>query len=311
MSIRLHLCAVLQVDGSVGFQRLLEKVRRGNFWVLYQGTLATIAATFIGHYPWSVMLLYVYIWCTYKNACMHSYNSRQLATGMPCLLCLTRVMYLFVYCSLTYCDDIYIYYMHCVQVFGAQLPSAGHCHAFRPAAEGRQADRQAVLLCDRVVGNAIDAVPCVVVASSLCSIYLCPLNASLPPASHSLTHSSTSCVFIVLLSLSRTAPCWCCVAYANRYWRMLSLLSLLQQSQIYFQTQSELSKLSSKQVINSLTQGPFKISWVMMAIKDYSVEACWRGSSATASKAYSLLSYGNWPPFDTNNRASASSIKKQ
>ena len=55
--------------------------------------------------------------------------------------------------------------MHCVQVFGAQLPSAGHCHAFRPAAEGRQADRQAVLLCDRVVGNAIDAVPCVVASS--------------------------------------------------------------------------------------------------------------------------------------------------
>lgn len=51
------MSTVLQVDGSAGFHRLIEKVRAGNFWVLYQGTLATIAATFIGHYPWSVILL--------------------------------------------------------------------------------------------------------------------------------------------------------------------------------------------------------------------------------------------------------------
>lgn len=50
-------CTVLQVDGSAGFQRLTEKVLAGHLSVLYQGTLATIITTFVGHYPWSVLLL--------------------------------------------------------------------------------------------------------------------------------------------------------------------------------------------------------------------------------------------------------------
>jgi len=42
----------LQVDGSAGFERLKHKVLAGNLSVLYQGTVATIVATFVGHYPW-------------------------------------------------------------------------------------------------------------------------------------------------------------------------------------------------------------------------------------------------------------------
>jgi hypothetical protein len=48
----LSACAVLQVDGSAGFERLKHKVLAGNLSVLYQGTVATIVATFVGHYPW-------------------------------------------------------------------------------------------------------------------------------------------------------------------------------------------------------------------------------------------------------------------
>lgn len=51
-SCYLRIGSVLQVDGADGYQRLKSKVLSGHLGVLYQGTLATIAATFIGHYPW-------------------------------------------------------------------------------------------------------------------------------------------------------------------------------------------------------------------------------------------------------------------
>mmetsp|Transcript_27031 Transcript_27031/g.50535 ORF Transcript_27031/g.50535 Transcript_27031/m.50535 type:complete len:332 (+) Transcript_27031:192-1187(+) len=62
---------VLQVDGADGFQRLKRKVLEGNLSVLYQGTLATIAATFIGHYPW-------YAVHNYLQGILHSPSSLQL-----------------------------------------------------------------------------------------------------------------------------------------------------------------------------------------------------------------------------------------
>lgn len=57
--VPLETCkTVLQVDGSKGFQKLLSKLKEGNFFVLYQGTTATIASTFLSHYPWFL----VYHW---------------------------------------------------------------------------------------------------------------------------------------------------------------------------------------------------------------------------------------------------------
>ena len=47
---------VLQVDGSIGFQRLISKVLRGNFSVLYQGSAASLLVSAVSHYPW----FYVY-----------------------------------------------------------------------------------------------------------------------------------------------------------------------------------------------------------------------------------------------------------
>lgn len=43
---------VLQVDGSIGFQRLMKEVLSGNILRLYSGSLATIISTLLSHYPW-------------------------------------------------------------------------------------------------------------------------------------------------------------------------------------------------------------------------------------------------------------------
>ncbi|KAL7520482.1 hypothetical protein ACHAWX_005207 [Stephanocyclus meneghinianus] len=43
---------VLQIEGGAGFERLMEKVRRGNVGVLYSGALANAVSSFIGNYPW-------------------------------------------------------------------------------------------------------------------------------------------------------------------------------------------------------------------------------------------------------------------
>lgn len=57
--VPLETCkTVLQVDGSKGFEKLLTKIKQGNLFVLYQGTSATIASTFLSHYPWFL----VYHW---------------------------------------------------------------------------------------------------------------------------------------------------------------------------------------------------------------------------------------------------------
>mgnify|MGYP001810170715 CR=1 FL=1 len=43
---------ILQVEGTEGFQLLLQKVRGGGWGVLFEGTAATLLATCSSHYPW-------------------------------------------------------------------------------------------------------------------------------------------------------------------------------------------------------------------------------------------------------------------
>lgn len=46
----------LQVDGSKGFINLKNKIKANGFSILFNGTAASMSATFVGHYPW----FYVY-----------------------------------------------------------------------------------------------------------------------------------------------------------------------------------------------------------------------------------------------------------
>lgn len=43
---------ILQVEGAKGLKILGEKFRVGGIRVFYHGAMATMAATFVGHYPW-------------------------------------------------------------------------------------------------------------------------------------------------------------------------------------------------------------------------------------------------------------------
>jgi hypothetical protein len=43
---------VLQVDGNLGFKKLLNQLKEGKLFVLYEGSAATILSTFLSHYPW-------------------------------------------------------------------------------------------------------------------------------------------------------------------------------------------------------------------------------------------------------------------
>ncbi len=43
---------VAQVEGSVGLHNLITEVYKGHWYLLFEGTIATLLATFIGHYPW-------------------------------------------------------------------------------------------------------------------------------------------------------------------------------------------------------------------------------------------------------------------
>ena len=49
---------VLQVDGNVGFDRLMHNVAKGHFGVLYRGSSAAALMILFSHYPW----FYVYNW---------------------------------------------------------------------------------------------------------------------------------------------------------------------------------------------------------------------------------------------------------
>lgn len=43
---------ILQVEGKTGLKKLFGKVRQGGPSVLFHGTLATFAASLVGHFPW-------------------------------------------------------------------------------------------------------------------------------------------------------------------------------------------------------------------------------------------------------------------
>ena len=46
------LKTTLQVEGKSGVKLLKNKINEGGYRVLYHGTLASMTATFVGHYPW-------------------------------------------------------------------------------------------------------------------------------------------------------------------------------------------------------------------------------------------------------------------
>ncbi|KAK9786993.1 hypothetical protein WJX73_004001 [Symbiochloris irregularis] len=50
--VRFYRGTTMQVEGKGGFAKLATKVRTNGFTVLYHGSLAAWAATFVGHWPW-------------------------------------------------------------------------------------------------------------------------------------------------------------------------------------------------------------------------------------------------------------------
>eukprot|EP00934_Nitzschia_sp_Nitz4_P008230 Nitzschia sp. Nitz4//scaffold2_size372955//190633//194319//NITZ4_000429-RA/size372955-augustus-gene-0.421-mRNA-1//-1//CDS//3329546796//8220//frame0 len=70
---------VLQVDGSVGFQSLMGRIKDGNFGVLFQGGIANAISSSLAHYPWFFTFNYLsgLLWLQnlmpilmFKNACI-------------------------------------------------------------------------------------------------------------------------------------------------------------------------------------------------------------------------------------------------
>lgn len=43
---------IMQVEGKTGIASLSQKIAKGGMGVLYHGSMASAAATFVGHYPW-------------------------------------------------------------------------------------------------------------------------------------------------------------------------------------------------------------------------------------------------------------------
>lgn len=42
----------MQVEGKHGFQMLVDKIKKHGLKILFNGTFASMSATFVGHYPW-------------------------------------------------------------------------------------------------------------------------------------------------------------------------------------------------------------------------------------------------------------------
>jgi len=57
---------VLQIEGERGFVKLISQVKKGKIHLLYAGSLANAASSFIGHWPW----FYVYNTLS-KNEAIH------------------------------------------------------------------------------------------------------------------------------------------------------------------------------------------------------------------------------------------------
>ena len=76
-SIMLSTSSVLQIESSKGLAQLMERVRMGEFHLLYSGAVANAISSFIGHYPWfytynmlsgNEALLKAIPWNTARNA---------------------------------------------------------------------------------------------------------------------------------------------------------------------------------------------------------------------------------------------------
>lgn len=71
-----NLMMCMQVEGKDGFAKLMKKVRTSGVRVLYHGSLAAWAATFVGHWPWfAVVRCYGRVSLS-KFPCLH-FCSRQ------------------------------------------------------------------------------------------------------------------------------------------------------------------------------------------------------------------------------------------
>jgi len=43
---------IMQVEGKNGLKMLFAKIRKHGIFVIYNGSIASASATFVGHYPW-------------------------------------------------------------------------------------------------------------------------------------------------------------------------------------------------------------------------------------------------------------------
>ncbi|KAL3772784.1 LOW QUALITY PROTEIN: hypothetical protein ACHAWU_003343 [Discostella pseudostelligera] len=68
---------VLQIESKKGLGELMKRVRRGNIHLLFSGSLANAASSFIGHYPWfytynllsrNAAFIQLFPWVTGRNA---------------------------------------------------------------------------------------------------------------------------------------------------------------------------------------------------------------------------------------------------
>lgn len=58
---------ILQVEGSEGLHKLINRLSVGDIGVLYHGTLATILVTITGYYPWFFVHNYLDLWIGYSK----------------------------------------------------------------------------------------------------------------------------------------------------------------------------------------------------------------------------------------------------
>lgn len=58
---------ILQVEGSIGFQKLIHRLSVGDVGILYQGTFATILVTITSYYPWFFVHNYLDSWISYSK----------------------------------------------------------------------------------------------------------------------------------------------------------------------------------------------------------------------------------------------------
>jgi hypothetical protein len=72
-----HASHVLQVEGSAGLKHLYSKVRHHGPSVLYHGAGASVAATFVGHFPW-----FTTVSCHTISSCYSHVQPRMCSEGV-------------------------------------------------------------------------------------------------------------------------------------------------------------------------------------------------------------------------------------